>query len=219
MRARSVPNARIARGLRALALATAGLAAALPAPASADPDLNDLALLWSRGRFGAPLLCRIGDAPQRGVRWVTIAPGPRTFDLPVNRITFHDLAADGAQRCFTATGSPQVNVVGNLLVSLPRRGRPDTARHDFESLLRHDGGVEFQIRSGKLALADPAAGGSSRDVDFEGGTARLAPVQPGTDAAKLLSEFPKQRKLSLRIESKDGEALDFHLVQQQPEAR
>ena len=56
----------------------------------------------------------------------------------------------------------------------------------------------------------------ARSIDFAGGEARLRNIPPGSDAARLLAEFPSPRKLSLRIATAQGEAYDFDMFLSAP---
>lgn len=177
-------------------------------------DLNLLALDWARGTFGAPLVCEVEGSPLRAVRRVTIAPETGSDRGPMDRIHFPDPEAPGATRCFSELGADEPLVSGALLISLPGRSRPDTARYDLESALKRQRGFDFDVREGKLAVRGWGPGQEEpTTVDFAGGVARLHLVQPGSDAERLLRSFTSKRKLVLSLEAKDGTVLRFHLFQ------
>jgi hypothetical protein len=69
------------------------------------------------------------------------------------------------------------------------------------------------VLSGRLKLGKLGApADASKEVDFAHGKARLHTVEPGSDAAKLLSEFPNLPGFTLDLTSPDGTQLVFHLV-------
>ena len=181
--------------------------------AGAGPDLNVLSLEWARGLYGSPLVCDVNGSPLRAVRRVLIAPNPTDRGM-LDRIQFPDPAAAGATRCFSELGAEEPLVDGALLISLPGRSRPDTARYDFTTALRRDDGFRFDIRSGKLGVKGWGPGSEApRTVDFEGGHAWLRLIKPGTDAERLLRSFESPRKLTLELEAPDGTSLRFPLYQ------
>jgi hypothetical protein len=188
-----------------LLFAIAGTAAA---QGGIQPDLNELALDWARGRYASPLLCEIGGRSLRGLRRLLIAPGPRDARPPVARIVFVDLEPGEATRCFTDLGESAPNVTGSLQIRLPGHSRRDTATRDFATALRRKGGFEFDVSDGQLRITEigKEADGEHR-VDFQGGHARLYPVAKGSDDARLLSEFKSPRKLSLELDAPDGTRL------------
>ena len=196
---------------RALALAAGAALVALSATAQ-GPDLNQLALGWAARSYATPLVCRIGDEPQRGLRRLVIGPGPRGSHRTVGRIEFSDLAADDASRCFDELGRPQPNLLGWVDIHLPGHSRPDTAERDFKNELRRKRGFTFEIAQGRLQLEPIGAdAGSAKTVNFGGGEAKLELLQPGMDEARLLADFVSPRKLVLRLSAPDGTEFVFPL--------
>ncbi len=201
-----------------LALLAFVLAAFVAAPARAgDPDLVDLALVWARGDYRAPLICDFDGRPRRGLRRVLIAPGSRRALRRSDRLIFYDLEAEDASRCFSELGSEEPNVIGTLEITLEAPSRPDIARYDFESALRRAGGFTFRIERGRLRFL-PVSGDAegAREVDFAGGSARLVRVERGSDLARLLSEIPGRRRLRLVLKAPDGTQAEFALVEVAP---
>ncbi len=186
------------------------------AQAGAMPDLNVLALEWARGQYGSPLVCEREGSPVRAIRRVLIAPVPATEAgrTAANRLLFPDPTAKGASRCFSELGSDEPLVDGSLVIWLPGRSRPDTARYDFQTALRREEGFRFEIRSGKLLVKGWGPGNDEPvPVDFQGGSASLHVVGRGSDAEKLLRGFRSPRKLLLDLEAPDGTKLRFPLFQ------
>jgi hypothetical protein len=198
------------------AWALAALAAPVAALAQATgPDLNTLALLWTRGDFRAPIVCEIDGEARRGFRRIEVEPGPRAVEPPVNRLQFHDLEVPPGTRCIAEARGPVPNVIGSL--AFLRRGpaRVDTARHDFGQQLRREGGFDFEVVGGRLRAGpseDPAA---AHEIEMKGGRVRFLEVERGSDAWRRLAEFPG-RRLRLLVEAPDGTALDFDLVELEP---
>ena len=212
----SMLRCRAARGLAAASLVLA--VGTTARPASAQPpqsiDLNFLAIEWSRGTYGSPLLCEVEGNTVRAIRRLLIAPEAGSDRGPVNRIQFPDPEARGATRCFSELGGDEPLVSGTLLISLPGRSRPDTASYDLESTLKREGGFDFDVREGTLAVRGWGPGSETpATVDFAGGVAKLHQVKPGSDAERLLRDFSSKRKLSLVLEAKDGTVLRFDLFQ------
>ena len=206
---------RAARRLAPVALALALGAAAAPAqirPPGSDPDLNDLALAWVRGRYGAPLVCEIEGAPRRVMRSLLIAPGAQDALPPVDRIHFTEVESRQVTRCFGEASGDQPNLGGELEVTLPGRSRPDTAGHDFEQELRQHGGFVFQVRSGRLRVSAWGDAAEAREVDFAGGEATLRAVERGSDTARVLQEFEGRPLRVLELKARDGTLLRFPLV-------
>jgi hypothetical protein len=197
----------------AIAALWAGAAQGQSSPGGERPDINTLALEWARGQYRAPMVCDFEAGPQRVLRRVLVAPGP-IGETPIqDRIEFPDPEAPGAKRCFSALGSDEPFVAGRLAITLRERARPDTASHDFEQTLRREHGFEFEVLSGRLKLGKLGPSDDApKEIDFAHGKARLRMVEPGSDAAKLLSEFPKLPGFTLDLSSPDGTQLVFHLV-------
>jgi len=196
------------RGVAALAVA---LLAAGPASAQRGPDLNTLALDWSRGRYLSPLICEIEGELVRGGRRLLIAPGPRHARPPVNRLRFLDLDAEDASRCFNELGGDEPNVEGDLQFRLEGIAHPETARRDFAAAMRREGGFTFHVPEGRLRIQEVGSE-ESRVVDFRGGSVRLARVAPGSDDARRLGDLKGLRTLVLELEGPDGMRLRFPLL-------
>jgi len=199
-----------------LLLAALLLAASARAqPSGPEVDLNLLALQWTRGSWRAPLVCTIDGSAHRGLRRMLVSPGPRDARPPTFQLRIFDLEIPPGTRCTDATGRSQPNAEGTLYFHLEATSRPDIAQHDFQTLLRREGGFEFRIRRGRLRLADDlldTPGASPRIVDFRGGTARFALVKRGMDAHRRLADFADHRLMTLVLESPDGVRLDLDLV-------
>jgi hypothetical protein len=201
-------------GRAAWVLAALAFPAAAPAQPQ-GPDLNTLALLWTRGDFRAPLVCEIDGEARRGFRRIQVGAGPQGLQPPANRVRFHDLEVPPGSRCIAEARGPVPNVSGSL--TFRRRGpsRVDTARHDFEQKLRREGGFDFEVLGGRLRAGpseDPAA---AREIEMKGGRVRFVEVERGSDAWRRLVEFPG-RRLRLLVEAPDGTALEFDLVDLEP---
>jgi len=185
-----------------------------PAPAAQGPGLNELVLDWARGRYASPLICEIEGEPVRGLRRVLVTPGPRQVRPPVGSIVFVRMTVDEATRCFTDLGESAPNITGRVQIRLPGTSHhPDTARRDFASRLRRERGFDFDVPAGRLRLQEVGADpGEAREVDFEGGSARLSLVAPGSDAERLLGGLPDVRRLLLELESPDGTTVRLPLA-------
>jgi len=192
----------------ALLLAPAALAQAPQA------DVRHLALLWATGDFRAPLICQLQGTSHRVVRRVQIRPVSRASNVPLDRIRFFDLEAPPGTRCQNDLGAEEPNLIGTLELSILGRQRPDTARHDFQSALRRDGGFRFDVHSGRLKIGAPGKPMPGlRVVDFRGGSLELKEVKRGSDSWRRLAEFGPRRKLSLELKAPDGTRVAFDLVQ------
>ncbi|MCA9509135.1 MAG: hypothetical protein KC560_00415 [Myxococcales bacterium] len=200
--------------MRSIAL-VALLGGALAAPARGEPDLNQLAIDWARGRYVSPVICDIEGAPVRGGRRVLVAPGPRRVQPPVARLTFSDLDVPLASRCFDDRGTPAPNLLGHLDLRLPGRTRADTARRDFAAALRRERGFSFHVSEGTLRTIEVGSG-ATRDVDFRGGTATLREIEAESDDARLLADLEGLRKLVLELVASDGTRLRLPLVMTRP---
>ena len=194
----------------ALAIALASSAAA--AQSGAAPTIADLALDWARGRFASPVICQLEGKPTRGIRRVLITPGPAHVRPPVDRIVFVDLEVDEASRCFAELAGDVPNVIGSVQIRLLGKRQSDTVRRDFREHLRRKQGFEFGIVSGGLRIrpvTQPPSEG--KVVDFRGGRALLRAIEPGSDSARLLVDFPSPKKLVLELSAKDGTKLSLPL--------
>jgi hypothetical protein len=198
-------------------LATAGLPAAVLAQGPQGPDLNLLALDWARGRYSAPLMCTFDDEPMRGMRRVLVVPGSPNALPPVGRLVFVELEVDDAGRCFTDFGAPAPNLRGTLQIRLLGAPHPDTARRDFKSAMRREGGFDFYIASGSLQVHTVGERPeSAQSIDFAGGEARMRVIKPGTDAFRLLAEFSSPRKVGLRIATRKGVSFSLDMFLSAP---
>lgn len=200
----AVPRAA-RRSLPAAVLSAVLAVAAAPVAAQTGPSLQELAIDWALGRFGSPLICQIEGTPVRGMRRLQVVNGPRQLRSPLARIIFVSMEVEAATRCFTETEKSAPNISGTLEIRFPGAARRDTAHREFKTLLRREGGVEFDISGGVLRLQEVGvATNAARDVDFRGGKARFGLVRPGTDVERLLSAIKSPRKLDLVITARDG---------------
>lgn len=184
----------------------------LGAAASADPDLRELALQWSQGEFGSPLICEVGGVAKRGLRRVVVEPakGQRP---PANRLRFFDVDLPPDSRCHDDMGAEQLNAVGAVMFTLDGHSRPDIATRDFGEAIERNHGFDFQIRSGVLQIGEPGAAlDALRRVDFRGGTVEVRNVVRGSDADRRLGDFRGGRRLLLALRARDGTRLDLDLV-------
>lgn len=208
-----------ARPLRPLLAAGALLLlpAVLPAqgPRGRDAvDLRLLALEWTRGVYRAPVLCELEGETRRGLRRLLVRPDSRRGRTPTNELALFDIDVPEGTRCHGVLGGDEPNVVGVLRFTLEARSRPDTARHDFASALRREGGFTFAVREGRLRVGPPGAEPEALEaVDFAGGTLEVRRVERGSDAWRRLADFGPRRKLRLALEAPDGTRLSFDLVQ------
>jgi hypothetical protein len=206
----------LARRGGALVLIAACAMLGVPATLGAQPgpDLVDLTLTWPLGSFRSPLVCLFKGQSQRGLRRVVIAPGPRTSPRRVDRLTFHDLEAQGAERCTMALGGDEPNLIGSVdFAYRPSRPHSDTPERDFKEDLR-DGTLEFEIEHGRVSEGPASTPRESlRPIDFSGGVLRLAQIRPGSDAARLVADLPGSRRLWLTLEARDGTRVEMPLVQ------
>lgn len=205
--ARSTPTL-----LLALGLALAALTPAAPLRAQARPTLADLALLWIRGDYRAPIVCEIAGRAHVALRRVRVTEGPRHGTRPTARVIFFDLEAPPDTHCTDPTGGEEPNVVGQLILAFEGgHDRPDTADYDFKSMLRREGGFAFAIKAGRLRVGPPD--GELEEHDLRGGTARVTTIRRGTDGFRRLAEFGPRRKLRLEVEAEGAPTLAFDLVQ------
>jgi hypothetical protein len=191
------------------------LACALPAAAAAQ-GLHERAYAWVQGDFRAPLACIVDGASRQALRRVRIHAVPRGA-LPAVRVTLFDLEAPPGTRCSGLASAEEPNALGTLELVLDGRNRPDTGEVDFRNALRRDGGFRFRIQKGSLRVG-PAGEPASALVshDYAGGTARIAAVPPGSDAARRLATFDAQRQLQLELSAPGAPSLAFELVQLGP---
>jgi hypothetical protein len=203
------------RRKRTALLTAFALSACLPLAAVAQqPDLNVLSLHWARGRYVSPIICEVDDELIRGGRRLTIMPGPKHARPRLDTVLFADLDVPTATRCINDVGITQPNVRGRIHFRLPGHSRPDSATRDFQAEMKRSHGFEFHVSEGTLRI-ETLGEGTSRDVDFQGGTARLHEVQIGSDDERLLRNLTGLRKLVLEIQAEDGTTLRFPLVMTQ----
>jgi hypothetical protein len=190
----------------------------LLARAQSGPDLSDLVVDWAHGRYASPVMCELDGELVRGIRRVILreerTPGRAVMLL----VQFVDMRPGEAARCVNATGQPQPNILGKVLLRLEGTPHPETAARDFKQTLKRDRGFELEIARGALklqAVSRPPAG--PQLVDFQGGRATLRLVMPATDADLELAAFQSPRKLLLELQPKKGEklTLPISLVQEE----
>lgn len=187
-----------------------------PTASAQDAPLDQMALAWARGRFASPLICEGPNGLEKTLRRIVVSAGPRHRRPPENRLQLVGIEVEGAERCFATLGGDQPDLEGVLVFQYPSYGRPDLASHEFQSTLRRDGGFEYRIRTGKLRISDPDAGdeaSGAREVDFARGKLRVNAVPPGSDADRVLADFPGARKLTLQLEAPDETRLELHMIQ------
>ena len=130
-------------------------------------------------------------------------------------ITRQDLEADEASRCATDLGEVQPNILGEIQIRLPGSySARDTATREFKDALRRQRGFDFVVPSGHLRLIPIGIGeeaGTSRELDFRGGAAKLHLAAIGDDATRALKEFPAERLVTLELVTRNGESLSFPL--------
>ncbi len=199
-------------GLVGFALLLA-LTVARGASGQAEPDLNALALGWAAGEYVSPILCQVDGEPIRALRRLRVLPLPRRSERLVAELSFSDLEAEQASRCFNALGDEERNLVGVLKIRLAGRSRPMTARRDFRAQLKRARGFTFDVASGALVIATVGeTAAETRRVDFRGGRLELRLAQRGSDAARRLADLPGPRKVVFVLESRDGTRIELPAV-------
>ena len=132
--------------------------------AQGAPDLNALALDWSRGRYLSPIICEVDGELVSGGRRIMVAPGPRHLRPSVNQVQLSDLNVKGASRCFNELGSSEPNVMGRVQFRLEGRPHPDTAPRDFKAAIRREHGFSFHIPEGRLRVQEVAPRRAARSI-------------------------------------------------------
>jgi hypothetical protein len=189
----------------------------LLALAARGEGIRELAFAFVQGDFRAPLTCLVDSTPRQALRRIRIHPGPTEAARPAVRVTFVDLEAPAGTRCSSISGQAEPNLIGSLALVWTARTRPDTGEVDFRNTLRREGGFTFKIESGRLRMGAVEAGkAGERVVEFAGGSARVAPVTPGSDAARRLAGFGGHRQLLLELAAPDATRLSFDLVELEP---
>lgn len=195
-----------------LALGTLLVLAPLEATAQGSADLRGLAVNWVRGRYASPLLCEIDGEPVRGLRRVLAMPSRANPTLPTGRLVFVEMDAPDARRCFTDLGAAAPNLRGALFFRLPGPARPDTAVRDLKAMLKRQNGLTFDVVRGELQRRP--VGQEEADwepLDFAGGTLHFSRLGKGSDADRLLKDFPSPRKLEMTLTASDGTKLELPL--------
>jgi hypothetical protein len=202
----------VKRLLRAARCAAALLVLILSAPTAVRaqdvPDMQALTLTWSLGNYIAPVICSLPGGPMRVARKANISP-PRKRK---HRLTFRleiDPMGTGEAHCTNELGDPEpeIQVRANIYYDGP--ARPDTARRDFQQMMRRDGGVPFRIESGQMLIG---AGDAARTVSLKGAELEIRPVPVGSDAARMLGSVGKLAKRTLILEVSDGTRIVIHAV-------
>ena len=178
-------------------------------------SVNEFVLLWIQGNYASPLVCKIGDRAQRGLRRILIEAGsvnvkPGSAEPAVGVVRFVDLEVQGASRCSSEVGGSTPNITGELRVRHPITRLRDTALRDFEAELRRKYGFELEIVKGSLLLSEVGAHPPRvESLDFRGGKLRVHLLRRGSDGLRLLEDLPSPRKLMLEFTTRAGRTLSF----------
>jgi hypothetical protein len=200
----------------------------LPASSTqaAELTVNDVALSWTLGQYGQPLLCTVGEMTQNTLRPLKINSGPRKYYPPVNQIRIRSIGDDETRRCYTElSGQDEKDLEGTLYIRMERNTPPSLVNREIREMLKRDKGFTFHVVSGALRVkAFPDSAKEETDaesppmdpageiIDFSGGEAQFREYHSSEDALRLLQDFPKQRKLELTLTSKTGHKFQFPLV-------
>lgn len=183
-----------------------------PAQAQGAPptSLNDFVLIWSQGNYATPLVCKIEGKSHRGLRRILIEPQNRNRRMAEAVVTFVDLEAGEATRCFTEIGGDAPNITGQLTVRHAVTKSRDTAKRDFSNELRRKRGFTLNVVSGTLTLSDVGGVDGASDVlDLRGGEMSIRILRPGSDAVRLLKDLPSPRQVELVFTTQAGRVLTF----------
>lgn len=196
-----------------LLLAAFGWAASSATAQPIPGGVSSLAIVWAQGEYRAPMICEIDGHPARALRRVVMQPGPPHGSRLSGKLVFFDLEAPPDTHCYGETGDDHPNLIGTLRFLLDGRSSSDTARHDFDEILRRKGGFRFDVIGGSLRVGLP---GATRDeleqVALEGGKLWMEQVKRGSDAFRRLAEFGERTKRRLVVSTSDGRSWSFDLV-------
>ncbi len=195
-----------------LAVVAAGLLGSAPLRAQTGPTLQDLAVAWASGSYGSPLICEIDGEPVRGMRRLQITPVLQKGRPTEAKITFVEMDVPPETRCFNDLGITAPNIAGWIRLRLLGTSHPDSAKRDFKQKLKREGGIEFDVPAAHVRTQ------STRDATrvwkplrLRGGEAFMRLVRPGSDNARLLADFDSPRKLSLELQSDEGQTIALPL--------
>lgn len=167
-----------------------------------------LTLSWATGNYIAPVICSLPGGPMRVARKAKITPPRRRK----HRLTFLleiDPMGTGEVHCTNDLGDPEPELQARANFYYDGPLRPDTARRDFQQMLRRDGGVPFRVESGQLVIG---AGDAARSVSLKGAKLEVRPIPVGSDAARILGSVGKLAKRTLILEASDGTRIVVHAV-------
>jgi hypothetical protein len=202
----------VKRPLRAARCAAALFALTLLAPSGVRAqdvlDMQTLTLSWAAGNYIGPVICSLPGGPRRVARKANISPPRRR----IHRLTFRleiDPMGTGEAHCTNELGDPEPELQARANIYYEGPPRPDTARRDFQQMLRRDGGVPFRVESGQLMIG---AGDAARSVSLKNAKLEVRPVPTGSDAARILGDVGKLAKRTLILEAQDGTRIVVHAV-------
>jgi hypothetical protein len=171
--------------------------------------MQALTLSWAHGSYIGPVICSLPGGPMRVARKARITPPRRRKQ---RRITFRleiDPMGTGEARCTNELGDPEPEVQARAGIYYDGPPRPDTARRDFQQMLRRDGGVSFRVESGQMRIG---AGDAGRTVSLKDAKVEIRPIPVGSDAARILGSVGELAKRTLILEASDGTRVLMHAV-------
>ena len=115
----------------------------------------------------------------------------------------------GDAHCTNELGDPEPEFEARASIYYDGPPRPDTARRDFQQMLRRDRTVPFRVESGQLVIG---AGEAARTVSLKDAKLEIRPIATGSDAARMLGDVGKLAKRSLILEARDGTRVVVHAV-------
>ena len=170
--------------------------------------MQELTLAWASGKYVGPVICSLPGGPMRVARKANIAP-PRRRKHRLTLLLEIEPMGTGEARCTNDLGDPEPELQARASIYHDGPPRPDTARRDFQQMLRRDRAVPFRVESGQLVIG---AGEAARTVSLKDAKLEIRPIATGSDAARMLGDVGNLAKRSLILEARDGTRVVVHAV-------
>ena len=170
--------------------------------------MQELTLAWASGSYIGPVICSLPGGPRRVARKASIT-APRRRKHRLAFLLEIDPMGTGDARCTNELGKPEPELQAQARIYYDGPARPDTARRDFQQMLRRDRAVAFRVESGQLVIG---AEDAARTVALKDAKLEVRPIATGSDAARILGNVGKLAKRSLILEARDGTRVVVHAV-------
>jgi hypothetical protein len=200
---------------------------------------EQLAVGYIAGRYASPITCKKNDGTVLQLEdSVVLKPAPEEGGDNGVKATFFGVDVGDVSYCYNLISRRIVDRRGTIVLRYLSHNRPDLGDHDFKHSAA-TGSLTYTAASGELTergIGSDPGDVPGRALHFEGNESRLvvAPVQGGSDGAKLFAEYDARanaaasapagpsnhiKRFAFRFVANDGSEFIFYATEEDSHRR